>query len=161
MRRRIRRHLSCGLPARDDRLSNLTRVSSSFLRRPPMRPSALVVANPADVRSRITVRSNSEGADHLHHHLEGRRRGKRAGARKPAPASPIFSIDVQQVPQPSAIATADRASRPRDDVGLAGVVQQALQLGRFPAGAQKDVTQTCNNDFDRTGATTILLTRNG
>ena len=37
-------------------------VSSSFLRRPPTRPSALAAASPADVRSRIMARSNSAKA---------------------------------------------------------------------------------------------------
>lgn len=41
-------------------------ASSNFLRRPPMRPSALAAARPADVRSRIMTRSNSAvcGAPH-------------------------------------------------------------------------------------------------
>jgi len=34
-------------------------VASSFLRRPPTRPSARAAARPADVRSRIMARSNS------------------------------------------------------------------------------------------------------
>jgi hypothetical protein len=37
-------------------------TGSSFLRRPPMRPSARAAARPADVRSRIMARSNSAKA---------------------------------------------------------------------------------------------------
>jgi hypothetical protein len=70
-------------------------VSSSFLRRPPMRPSARAAARPAEVRSRIMARSNSAKAPTIYIII------RPAGVvvsicsvseRKPAPASPIFSM---------------------------------------------------------------------
>jgi hypothetical protein len=49
-------------------------VSSSFLRRPPMRPSALAAARPP--RFALDHRAlEREGTDHLHHHPAGRRSG--------------------------------------------------------------------------------------
>ena len=54
-----RRHLGPGFAAGDDALGDLAALASSFLRRPPTRPSARAAARPAEVRSRIMARSNS------------------------------------------------------------------------------------------------------
>ena len=57
------RHVRPRLSASEDASAISRRfASSSFFRRPAMRPSALAAARPADVRSRIIARSNSAKA---------------------------------------------------------------------------------------------------
>jgi hypothetical protein len=52
---------------------SLRLAASSFVHRPPIRPSARVAAKPAEVRfPDHSALELGEGADHLHHHPPGR-----------------------------------------------------------------------------------------
>ena len=111
-------------------------AASSFLRRPPMRPSARAAARPAEVRSRIMARSNSAKEPTICIIM------RPAGVvvsmfsvieRKPAPACGDPLHDVQHVLQRAGQAV----ELPDDDgVAFAQVVEHAVQLRPVPTAAR-------------------------
>src|SRR5690242_9308592 len=110
-------------------------ATSSFLRRPPMRPSARAAARPAEVRSRIMARSNSAKAPTICIIIRPAgvvgvdRLGNRAEARAGVPDS---LHDMQHVLERArqAVELPDD-----DDVTLPQLIEHALQLGPVPASA--------------------------
>src|SRR5438270_1591827 len=121
------------------KLSAISRrlAASSFLRRPPTRPSARAAAMPAEVRSRIMgALELRERADHLHHHTAGRGSGVdvlcdrlKAGARLSDSLHDVQHV-LQRAGQAVELPDYDRVS-------LAEVAEHPVQFGPVPTAARR------------------------